>query len=246
MRITILGRGRLGRSLRAAWSASGHAVCLAAGRSEQPPEADVIVLTVPDAAVAEVARRVPVGPPVLHCAGALDLDVLAPHPERGSLHPLMTFPGPEVHLPALTGVPAAIAGTPGALAVARALARDLGLATFEVPGDRRLYHAAAVLAGNLPLVLATEAAALLREAGVAPDVADHILLPLAGRAVENARFGLAALTGPIARADRATLAAHLDAFDEHGLTQARALYRALVKHTLDRLGLDAAEFDDPR
>jgi predicted short-subunit dehydrogenase-like oxidoreductase (DUF2520 family) len=234
MRIAIVGRGRLGRSLAELWPATGHEVALIPGRGA-PHDVDLVVLAVPDGAVAEVAARIPPGPIVLHCAGALELDVLAPHAERGSLHPLMAFPGPGVGLPDLRGVPAAVAGTPRALAAAAQLARDLGMEPFEVPGDRRLYHAAAVLAGNFPLVLAAEGARVLREAGVPPEVADRALLPLAARAVQNAAHGLGALTGPLARGDEQTVEAHLAALGEAGLSDVVTLYAALAKHTLGRL-----------
>jgi predicted short-subunit dehydrogenase-like oxidoreductase (DUF2520 family) len=236
MRVAIVGRGRLGRTLAQLLPAAGHPVT-ATGRGEAPAPADVVLVCVPDGAVAEVARglALPEETVVLHCAGALDTDVLAPHRRRGSLHPLMTFPGPEVAVPDLRGTPAAVAGTDDAVAVATTLARDLGLAPFAVPGDRRLYHAAAVLAGNLALVLVDEAARVLVAAGVDPAYAATTLIPLAAKSVDNARYGLGALTGPIARGDDATLRAHLDALGEHGLSGTRDLYEHLVKHALARL-----------
>jgi predicted short-subunit dehydrogenase-like oxidoreductase (DUF2520 family) len=235
MQVAIVGRGRLGRTLAQLLPAAGHPTVLV-GRGEEVPPAEVVLLCVPDRAVAEVARALPVGPVVLHCAGALDTDVLLPHERRGSLHPLMSFPGPEIAIPELQGTPAAVAGTDEARAVATRLATDLGLAPFEVPGDRRLYHAAAVLAGNLAHVLVDEAARVLAAAGVDPEQAPGILIPLARRSVDNARFGLDALTGPIARRDHGTLRAHLAALEEHDLRSTRTLYEALLKHALARLG----------
>ena len=152
MRVVIVGRGRLGRSLALLLPARGQPVSLCA-HDEALPEADVILLTVNDDNVATTAATLPLGPIVLHTAGALGLDVLLPHERRGSLHPLMSFPGPERGVPPTDGVPAAIAGHPEALAAARALAERLGFRAFEVPGDRRLYHAAAVMAGNYATVL---------------------------------------------------------------------------------------------
>lgn len=224
MRVVIVGPGRLGRSLAAYLGAP------VVGRGAAIPPADVAVLCVPDRAVGEVAAALPRGPIVLHTAGALGLEVLGDHVERGSLHPLMTFPGPEVALPDPRTVPAAVAGTPAALAAARALCAELGFRPFEVPGDRRLYHAAAVLGGNLATFLATEAAALLRAAGVPDADAAEVLLPLIHASVANSPRGLrAALTGPIARGDRATLEAHATAMREAHLPRIARVYEALVE-----------------
>lgn len=229
MRVVIVGPGRLGRSLAAYLSRSGPPPVLV-GRGGAVPDADVVVLCVPDRAVAEVAGAVPVGPVVLHTAGALDLEPLATHPEHGSLHPLMTFPGPEVALPDPGTVPAAVAGTAAGRAAARALAARLGFHPFEVPGDRRLYHAAAVIAGNLATFLATEGAALLRAAGVDDAHARTVLVPLARASIDNSVHGLrTALTGPIARGDVGTLHGHAAAMRAAGLTEVAGTYAFLVE-----------------
>lgn len=228
MRIAIVGRGRLGRTLGPLLAAAGHAVATS-GRGEPVAPADVVLLCVPDGEIPAAAAAVPAGPVVLHCSGARDVDVLRPRRPAGSLHPLMTFPGPEVAVPDLRGVPAAVAGDPEAVAVAEVLARDLGMAPLVVPGDRRLYHAAAVMAGNFATVLLGEAARALVAAGVAPDVAAGALLPLALRSIDNVRHGASrALTGPVTRGDEATLDAHRRALEEAGLSEVRALYDALL------------------
>lgn len=213
-RITIVGPGRLGRSLHVLLSQSGDAPTVVRDAAP-PPDTEVIVLTVPDAAVQAVASRIPRGPIVLHCSGALGVDVLRPHARAGSMHPLMTFPGPEVAMPSLAGVPAAIAGDPEALEAAARLARRLGMEPLHVPGDRRLYHAAAVLSGNLATVLLADAGRALEAAGVPPEAARNALLPLALESLRNAaRDPARALTGPVARGDRVTLDAHRAALRE--------------------------------
>jgi len=250
LRIGIVGPGRLGRSLGSLLADAGHEVTLH-GRGSPPGDADVVLLTVPDGAVADVARALSPGPVVLHCAGALDTDVLAPHRRRGSFHPLMTFPGPEVALPDPRGVPVALAGTDEARSRGRELADALGMRAFEVPGDRRLYHAAAVMAGNLVTVLMDEAASVLARAGVDRATAFEVLRPLAERSVANAHHGLRrALTGPIARGDDATLAGHRLALSAHHPV-ALALYEPLVAFAKSKLAADitateSREDDDPR
>lgn len=247
MRWAIVGRGRLGRTLAELLPRAGHPI-VTVGRGETiPTDVDGVLLCVPDNTVRALAFQCPPDRVVLHHSGALDHDVLLPLAHRGSLHPLMTFPGPEVAIPDLAGVPAAVAGTSAALAAAATLATDLGMVPFEVPGDRRLYHAAAVMAGNFATVLLAEAADVLVAAGIQPDRALSLLVPLARQSIENARYGIAqALTGPIARGDEITLDAHRTALDDHALGEVRALYDTLVKRARRRLpGPPRTGGDDP-
>ena len=85
---------------------------------------------------------------------------------------------------------------------------------FEIPEERRAaYHAAASIASNFLVALEESAAGLLAEAG-APD-ARELLAPLVLRTAANwSERGAAALTGPIARGDEATVARHLEALRE--------------------------------
>ena len=203
--IAVIGRGRLGSVLAAALDAGPP---LARGAAP-PAGAAIVILAVPDDAIAPLAREIAPGPLVGHCSGSLTLDVLAPHAERFSLHPLMTVAagaGPAV----LRGAAAAIAGsTPHALATAAALARAAGLEPLEVAdADRALYHAAASFASNFLVTVESIADRLFAAAGVEHRHAAR----LASAALENwAAQGPRALTGPIARGDEATVARQRDA-----------------------------------
>jgi predicted short-subunit dehydrogenase-like oxidoreductase (DUF2520 family) len=212
--IAIVGAGRLGFALAAALRSAGHAVTGPLGRGATPPDGAAVLLCVPDGEIAAAARAVePLdGRLVGHCSGATGLDVLAPH-QGFSLHPLMTVPrdaAPDV----LDGAGCAIAGsTPRALDAARTLAESAGMRPTEVAdGDRPAYHAAAAIASNFLVTLEGAAETLAATAGV-----DRALLaPLVRAAVDNwARLGAAAaLTGPIARGDDATVARQRDAVAE--------------------------------
>ncbi|MFZ5478504.1 MAG: DUF2520 domain-containing protein [Myxococcota bacterium] len=178
-------------------------------RGEPIPSADAYWLAVRDGAIGEVAARLPREAVALHASGALGPEALGDRPERGVLHPLMTFPGPGVGVPALAGVGARVAGTPGAVAVARRVAGALGMRAFEVPGDTRRYHAAASLASGHLGALFLRAADTLAGAGVPEAEARALLLPLALESLRRAAAGGPdALTGPAARDDRATEDAH--------------------------------------
>ncbi len=196
-RIAIIGAGRLGSALAVALHP--HADVTLSGRGADGPEADLVLLCVPDAEIASAAAAVAPGPLVGHCSGATGLAALAPHEALG-LHPLMTVTAEGA---SFAGAGGAVAGTtPRALATAHALAAALGLDAVELrDADRPAYHAAASVASNFLVTLQAFAEALLP--------ADRALLvPLVRATVENwaADGPERALTGPIARGDAATVA----------------------------------------
>ena len=207
--IVIVGPGRLGRTVSAALEAAGWSVHLC-GRGQPIAAGAITWLTVPDSAIAQVAAQVPLGGVLLHASGATDLSPLRPHTPAGSLHPLMTFPGPEVAVPPMADLPAAIAGDPEARQAAQQIAAAMGWHTFTVEGDRALYHAAAVLAGNYATTLLAIAAEVLSAAGVDSAEAPALLAPLALTSLQNAAVAepARALTGPVARGD-------IDVIDRH-------------------------------
>jgi len=208
LRCAVVGAGRMGHALAIALREAGLGVEGPLGRSGRPAAAEVVLLCVPDAAIAGAAAELEPGPLVGHCSGATGLDVLAPH-EAFALHPLMTVPAQG--RPAFAGAGCAVAGsTPRALATALALAQALGLRCIEVAdADRPAYHAAAALASNF---LVTVEAAAERLAATAA-VPRELLLPLARAALENwgALGAREALTGPITRGDEATVARQREA-----------------------------------
>jgi predicted short-subunit dehydrogenase-like oxidoreductase (DUF2520 family) len=201
--IAVVGPGRLGTALAAALRAAGLTVHGPFGRGERLDDPTAVLLCVPDGEIAAAGDAIEPGPLVGHCSGATGLEVLVPH-ERFALHPLMTVPAgapPTV----FAGAGAAIAGsTPRALAVAEALARAAGMTPTRVAeADRAAYHAAASIASNFLVTLEGAAERLAATAGV-----DRALLaPLVRAAVDNwaAHGAAAALTGPIARGDEATV-----------------------------------------
>jgi predicted short-subunit dehydrogenase-like oxidoreductase (DUF2520 family) len=200
-KVDVIGaRGRVGSAVSARLAERGLAP---AGH-----DSDVVLLCVPDRAIAEVAAAVEPGPCVGHVSGGTPLAALAPHVHRFSLHPLQTFThdrGPEQ----LDGAWAAVTGeTEEARAVGTALAGVLGLRPFELADERRaLYHAGAAIASNYLVTLRRMAGELLAAASVPEEALD----PLMRRVIEN-DFQL---TGPIERGDWETVARHRDAIAEH-------------------------------
>jgi len=211
-KIQVIGLGRVG---------SAVAARLGERVSEQSPE--LVLLCVPDRAIAEVARTIPPGPWLAHTSGATPLSALDPHERRFGLHPLQTFTrarGPEQLDGACAGV---TAETEEAREIGFWLARELGLEPFALDdSERALYHAGAVVASNF-LVTLHRAAADLAEASGAPPEA---LVPLMRRVIEN-DFEL---TGPIERGDWETVEAHLAAIRERK-PELEPVYRALADAT---------------
>jgi predicted short-subunit dehydrogenase-like oxidoreductase (DUF2520 family) len=197
-RIHVIGSGRVGSAVAARLSERGVAVRV--GRVvEGDPQ--LVLLCVPDTAIADVARGLTPGPVLGHVSGATPLAALDPHERRFSIHPLQTFTrsrGPEQ----LDGAWAALtAETDETRAAALWLAETLGLRPFELADSARtLYHAGAVFASNYVVTLHRAASLLFESAGAPPEA----LEPLMRRTIEN-DFEL---TGPIARGDWATVEAH--------------------------------------
>ena len=218
--VNVIGSGRAGSAIGARLVERGIAV--------RADGAELVLLCVPDAAIAEVAASLPVGPWVAHVSGATRLAALDPHELRFSVHPLQTFTlgrGPDQLAAQLDGAWGAVtAESPEAHAVAVWLAETLGLHAFDLPDDARtLYHAGAVFASNY-LVTMQRAAALLFERAGAPAEA---LEPLIRRTVDNGFE----LTGPISRGDWATVDRHL-AEIRADVPQLEHLYETLAGATL--------------
>jgi predicted short-subunit dehydrogenase-like oxidoreductase (DUF2520 family) len=255
-RVFIVGAGRAGRSLARALRAGGVEVAGLHGRNADPAEgitagpppkslgsATCVLVTVRDAQLEgalETLTTAAIAPAaiVLHASGSADPSGLgalrrAGH-ACGTFHPLVALSDPEHAPQTLRGAWIGIDGDPEARTVSERLAAAVAANVLYIPlGEKARYHAAAVFASNFPTVLMCLAEELLREVGIAPDVARRALHPLFASAVENLRggSGAGALTGPIVRGDADTIARHLDALRAHPdtLDAYRALSRAALR-----------------
>jgi predicted short-subunit dehydrogenase-like oxidoreductase (DUF2520 family) len=212
--VHVIGSGRVGSAVSARLRERGIGV------GEQ---GDLVVLCVPDAVIADVARELEPGPWVAHVSGATSLAALDPHVRRFSVHPLQTFTrtrGAEQ----LDGAWAAVtAETDEAREAGFWLAQTLGLRAFELADDRRpLYHAGAAIASNYLVTLHEVASELFRAVGAPPDA----LVPLMRRTIENGFE----LTGPIGRGDWETVEAHRRAIRD-AKPELEPLYDVLAEAT---------------
>ncbi|HYI61352.1 MAG TPA: DUF2520 domain-containing protein [Acidimicrobiales bacterium] len=214
-RLRVIGPGRAGGSLAGALGRAGWEVLAPRGRGDDLAGAasgtDLLVVATPDTSIAAVAAAVAPDERcvVAHLAGSLGPDVLAPHPRRAALHPLATLPDPERGAARLAaGVWWAVAGDP----VAGRVVADLGGTAVAVDDEHRAgYHAAACIASNHLVALLGQVERVAGPVGV-PLAA---YLDLARDTLDNvAALGpAAALTGPAARGDEATLDRHRAALD---------------------------------
>ena len=212
--VKVIGSGRVGSAVAARLSERGI-------RAGEP--AELVILCVPDEAIAEVAGAIEVGPWVAHVSGATPLAALEPHRRRFGVHPLQTFTrarGPEQ----LDGAWAAVTSeSEEARQEGHWLAETLGLRPFDLADEARpLYHAGAAIASNYLVTLHEVAAELLRAAGAPPEA----LVPLMQRTIDN-DFEL---TGPIERGDWETVEAHRRAIRE-ARPELEPLYDVLAEAT---------------
>jgi predicted short-subunit dehydrogenase-like oxidoreductase (DUF2520 family) len=263
LRVGIIGPGRAGTALARALAQAGHDVVAAAAvsaaskqrvrenfpgaRLTEPARvlaaADLVLLTVPDDVLPSLVEGLAAtgadfaGRMVAHASGAHGIRVLEPATRAGALplalHPVMTFTGRDDDADRIKGVSFGVTAPEPLRPVAEVLVIEMGgEPVFIAEENRALYHAALAFAANNLVTLVTESARLLHAAGA--ETPNRMLAPLLSAALDNAlRFGDAGLTGPVARGDRGTVAAHVAAISAAD-PAALPAYLALARLTADR------------
>jgi len=259
--VSIIGPGNWGSSLAHALRVAGvplHEVIVpAASRARALPvvtldrsqlEADVLWLCVPDAAIAQVTRRLVErvaargstlkGQIVVHSSGALSGQVLRAAAHAGasvaSVHPVMSFP---TRIPvSLQGVPFGIEADAASRRILNKIVRQIGGRPFAIhASSKALYHVVGVLSSPLlvsHLVAAQQAAEL---AGFSTRQARRLIEPIVRATLDNVfrRGAGKSFSGPIARGDVDTIRLHLQALKPHPMLA--GVYRSLALFALDAL-----------
>jgi predicted short-subunit dehydrogenase-like oxidoreductase (DUF2520 family) len=197
-------------------------------------------------------RRVSPGTVVVHTSGGAEPSLISELPSMGlwggTFHPLVPFANPERAPELLRRAWIGIDGDEPAKATSRRLAGHVGARTLDIPpGAKSIYHAAAVIGSNFPVVLAAVATRLLSDAGIPASSAAHAVHSLMEGAVSNLADAdpETVLTGPVVRGESATVRRHLAAL--RGDPEARALYRRLSFAALDiasRRGTDPTRLSE--
>jgi len=199
--------------------------------------AELVFITTPDDVIARVCSEVQwhKGQSVVHCSGAHSVDILEPARKLGatvgSFHPLQTFAGIDQAIENLPGSFFALEAEEPLLSRLKDLVSLLNGNWVELkPGDKVLYHAAAVFACNYLVTLVKMALDLWQDFGVTQKDATTALMPLLKGTINNIdNIGLPdCLTGPIARGDLGTISKHLNALEAK---------RPTLLHTYKQLGL---------
>ncbi|OGO02587.1 MAG: F420-dependent NADP oxidoreductase [Chloroflexi bacterium RBG_13_54_8] len=259
--IGFIGAGTVGTALAVKLREKGYPVVAVASRTRASAErladmvdgcngqnngqavadvAEIVFITTPDDAIAQVAAQITWrrGHSVIHCSGAESVDILEPATKAGAqvgaFHPLQTLASVAHAIKNIPGSSFALEAEEPLLSTLKKMVNDLQGWWIELkPGDKVLYHAAAVIACNYLVTLVKLATDLWQTFGASPREATQALLPLLQGTVNNlGSVGLPnCLTGPIARGDLGTIQKHMAALEAKapGLV---ASYRELGRQTI--------------
>jgi predicted short-subunit dehydrogenase-like oxidoreductase (DUF2520 family) len=259
--VGFIGAGTVGTALAVRLRQKGYDVTAVASRTRASAErlagmvdgcrvhengqavadaAEMVFVTTPDGVIPQIAAEVRwrEGQSVAHCSGADSLDILIPAAKRGALaggfHPLQTFASIAHAIENIPGSTFALEAEEPLLGGLKEMSVALEGRWIELkPGDKVLYHAAAVFACNYLVTLVKLATDLWETFGVSGREATEALLPLLRGTTNNLQnVGLPnCLTGPIARGDLGTIQKHLAAL---GASAPHLLpaYRELGRQTI--------------
>ncbi len=261
--VGIVGTGRVGAVLGAALQRAGHRLVAVSGVSEESraraaellpgipvmtveevvATAELVLLTVPDDVLPALIAGLSstgswqAGQLVVHTSGrygAAVFEAAAGHHIMGlALHPAMTFTGTSMDLVRLTDCCFGVTAPEALRVVAEALVVEMGAEPMWIQEqDRPMYHAALAHGANHLVTLVAQAMQVLGSAGVQDP--QRLIAPLLHAALDNAlRLGDGALTGPVARGDAGTVAAHLAQLSQQ-TPDIRPTYVALARATAER------------
>lgn len=261
LKLGFIGAGTVGTALAIRLSGRGYPVAAVSSRSRNSAQnlaqavsgcrvfdnaqavadnAELIFITTPDGAIAQVASQVNwhPGQGVVHCSGADSTDILKPArnlgAQVGAFHPLQTFASVKQAIENIPGSTFALEAEEPLLKTLKEMATALDGHWVELKaGDKVLYHAAAVIACNYMVTLLKLATDLWQTFNVPPPEATRALLPLLRGTIRNIEtVGIPqCLTGPIARGDVGTIRKHLDALG-HKAPSLVSTYRELGLQTI--------------
>lgn len=212
-----------------------------ASKAELRPAA-VWMLAVGDDAIAPTCAALAAGgwlagATVFHCSGAKGSNELQAASAAGarvaSIHPVRSFADPAAVAASFEGTWCGVEGDAEALALLSPAFEAIGARLVAIDAAAKtVYHAASVFAANYLVTVLDAALRAYAAAGVPPDVARELARPLASETLANVfRIGApAALSGPVARGDLATVARQQAALAQWDAPTAQ-LYAALVDAT---------------
>jgi predicted short-subunit dehydrogenase-like oxidoreductase (DUF2520 family) len=210
---------------------------------EQLPPADVLWLCCNDDEIPPLVDLVSqhpclkAGSFVIHCSGVLSSQMLNPLKNKGcmvaSFHPLKAFKTNYLEPDSFHGVDCIIEGDSQACEWLKHTFLRLGACISTIqPENKALYHAAACMASNYLITLASHSEALFLKAGLDAEQSRRMLVSLMQGNITNlqqTKLISESLTGPLARGDIQTILLHLEAIDNSSVKE---LYKAAGLATL--------------
>ena len=202
---------------------------------EALPQADVVVISIVDSALREIASKVAAKYPnaiILHTAGSIPMSALRECGAKryGVLYPMQTVSKNNV-VP-LDDVTTFVEGCDEAVATqVEALARAISNKVVYATSEQRCYlHVAAVFACNFPNAVYNMAAELLEKNGLSFEA----MLPLIDEAARKVHrmSPTEAQTGPARRGDENVMNAHKAMLDD----ELANIYEALSNYIMKRNG----------
>lgn len=236
----VLTRSPASAQAAVAFMGAGHACA----DSAQLRPAHAWLLAVSDDQIEPVAAQLAqthdlTGAVVFHCSGAKASAALQAVGAGGALvasvHPIRSFADPQQVAREFAGTFCGVEGDAAALALLGPAFETIGARLVPIDGAAKtVYHAAAVFASNYLTTVLDAALRAYQAAGIPEAVARELAQPLATETLANVfRLGpAAALSGPIARGDLATVARQEQALLDWDAATGR-LYGALVPPTTD-------------
>ena len=253
--IGIIGCGRVGATIGAAWRQAGHAIIGVSATSEasleraeemlhgvpvlDPDEiterAELVLIAVPDDEIAPLVTglanlgHIHAGQILMHCSGRYGTDVLEAGTSLGALpialHPSLTFTGTEVDLSRLRQATIAVTAPAPIRPVGEALVVELGAEPIDIAEADRPLYHAAITHASNHSITILAEAMELLSEAGVADPS-AVLHALVDASVANTmQNGPKALTGPISRGDVVTVEAHLAALSEFSLSRSNPSVR---------------------
>ncbi len=262
MRFGFIGAGKVGCSLGKYLTVNGFSVSGYFSRSSSSAEyaaaltgtecfgdinilagkSDVILLTVPDKALAGVyneLEKTELGGKLLcHCSGAMTADEVFSGIEKYgasacSVHPLFPVSSRENSYKELGRAYFCLEGSKRGTELWQNVLTKLGNPSRVISADvKSRYHAACSVISNLVCALADESLSLMLSCGFTAKEALSALRPLAENNIKSIfdKDPLSALTGPVERNDTETVKRHLKCMTDPA---GREIYIALSKKLVD-------------
>lgn len=253
--IGVIGCGRVGASIGAAWRQAGHAIIGVSATSTASLEraedmlpgvpildpdaiterAELVLIAVPDDEIAPLVTgladlgHIHAGQILVHCSGRYGTDVLDAGTRLGALpialHPSLTFTGTDVDLSRLRQATIAVTTPAPIRPVGEALVVELGAEPIDIAEADRPLYHAAITHASNHSITILAEAMELLTEAGVADPS-AVLHTLVDASVANTmQNGPKALTGPISRGDVGTIEAHLAALSEFSLSRSNPAVR---------------------